>query len=391
MTAATDAKKTSQGPFFLWHGLTVGKAISLFRMRPPIDRSRWAKLALMAPLTVSNSLLSGLESLVYGARIRATKVEKAPIFVLGFWRSGTTLLHNLISSDPQFTFPNYYQCFAPQHFLLSERVLTPLTARFLPDTRPMDNVPVKWDMPQEDEVGLCAMTLASYYLQIVFHDQREKYDRFLDMADCTPAERESWKSALDYLIRKLTYKTGKRVVLKSPSHTYKIPHLLDLYPDARFIFIYRNPYAVFKSAVHLRKTMYDENGMCRPDYGDIDEVLLSLYDRGFHIYERDKALIPPGRLCEVRYEEFEQDPLAHFDRIYGELGLDGLDGLKQVIAPEMAKLRRYRKNKFASDPERMEKVYARLRPAFEKYGYPPPMDEVEAEAPSEPAPLRVGE
>jgi hypothetical protein len=217
-------------------------------------------------------------------------------------------------------------------------------------------------------------------MQIVFHDQREKYDRFLDMAECTHKERQAWTSALDYLIRKLTYRDGKPVVLKSPSHTYKIPLLLDLYPNARFIYIYRNPYAVYKSAVHLRRTMYEENGMCRPVFGDLDEVVLSLYERAFPIYERDKKLIPPGHLVEVRYEDFEQDPLDHLARIYDNLGLGGFETLEAKLAPQMPQLRRYRKNRFPSDPERMERVYSRLRPAFDRYGYPSPMEEAEGVA-----------
>ncbi len=221
-------------------------------------------------------------------------VEQPPIFVLGFWRSGTTLLHNLISSDPQLAYPNYYQCLYPHHFLSTEWWLAPPTARFLPDTRPMDNVAVGWDMPQEDEIALCVLSLASCYLQVLFHDRVDKYQRFHDMADCTEAERKAWMDSLDYLIRKLTLKYQKRIVLKSPSHTFKIPYLLKLYPNAKFIYIYRNPYAVFKSAVHLRRTMYDENGMCRPDYGDLEERVFELYDLCFRDYERDKALIPQG-------------------------------------------------------------------------------------------------
>jgi omega-hydroxy-beta-dihydromenaquinone-9 sulfotransferase len=376
----SSVKHSSQGPFFLWHGLTISKALKLLAMRPPIDMSRWYKLALMPGTAAFSSMWSGIESLRFGAKIRATEVKEAPIFVLGFWRSGTTMLHNLISSDPQLCYPNYYQCLYPHHFLSTESWLAPPTARFLPDTRPMDNVPVGWGMPQEDEIALCVLSLASCYMQVIFHDDVDKYQRFQNMADCTDAERQAWMNALDYLIRKLTLKYQKRVVLKSPSHTMKIPYLLKLYPAAKFIYIYRNPYAVFKSATHLRKTMYVENGMCRPNYGDIDGRVLDVYDRCFHDYERDKALIPAGNLSEIRYEDFEQDPLKHLERIYAEIGLGGFETLQEKVAPQMAALKRYKKNRFQSDPERMEKVYSRLRAAFDRYGYPSPMDEAETAA-----------
>lgn len=377
----SSVKHSSQGPFFLWHGLTISKVIELFAMRPPIDFSRWYKLALMPGTAAFSSLWSGIEALRFGKKIQATEVADPPIFVLGFWRSGTTLLHNLISSDPQLCYPNYYQCLYPHHFLSTEGWLAPPTARFLPATRPMDNVAVGWNMPQEDEIALCVLSLASCYLQVVFHDDVNKYQRFHNMADCTPAERKAWMDALDYLIRKLTLKHQKRVVLKSPSHTFKIPYLLQLYPNAKFVYIYRNPYAVFKSATHLRRTMYEENGMCRPDYGDIDERVLELYELCFKDYERDKALIPAGNLSEIRFEDFEQDPLLHLERIYSDIGLGGFEGLKRKIEPQMESLKRYKKNRFKPDAERMERVYARLRAAFEKYGYPSPLDEAETSAP----------
>lgn len=373
----SSVKHSSQGPFFLWHGLTISKALKLFAMKPPIDFSRWHKLALMPATATFSSVFAGIESLRFGSRIRETKVSDDPVFVLGFWRSGTTLLHNLLSSDPQHCYPNYFQCLYPHHFLSTEWWLAPPTARFLPKTRPMDNVAVGWDMPQEDEIALCVLSLASCYLQVVFHDNVEKYQRFHDMADCTPAERKAWMDSLDYLIRKLTFKYQKRVVLKSPSHTFKIPYLLKLYPNAKFVYIYRNPYAVFKSAAHLRRTMYAENGMCNPEYGDIDERVFELYELCYRDYERDKALIPEGNLSEVRFEDLEQDPMANLERIYSGIGLKNFEALREKIAPQLAELKRYKKNLFKPDPERMERVYSRLRDAFDRYGYPSPMEETE--------------
>ncbi|HET9394764.1 MAG TPA: hypothetical protein VFO36_01810, partial [Nitrospiraceae bacterium] len=108
--------------------------------------------------------------------------------------------------------------------------------------------------------------------------------------------------------------------------------------------------------------------------------VFELYELCFRDYERDKALIPEGNLSEIRFEDFEQDPLSHLERIYGEIGLDGFEALREKIAPQMAELKRYKKNRFKPDPERMEKVYKRLREAFDHYGYPSPMDETEIAA-----------
>ncbi|MEO8269188.1 MAG: sulfotransferase, partial [Aureliella sp.] len=63
--------------------------------------------------TPANDVLAGLQSLFHGRRIRETQITAPPIFILGHWRSGTTLLHEMLVGDPQFACPNTFQCFAP--------------------------------------------------------------------------------------------------------------------------------------------------------------------------------------------------------------------------------------------------------------------------------------
>src|SRR5687768_18104609 len=47
------------------------------------------------------------------------------------------------------------------------------------------------------------------------------------------------------------YTTLFRSILKSPPHTCRVPTLLRLFPDARFVHIVRDPYAVYPSTLHL--------------------------------------------------------------------------------------------------------------------------------------------
>lgn len=107
----------------LWHTMNAAgwwRLLSAhgFRMRP----SR-LPVALSATLaTANNSLLGLFQSAIYGARLRDTKIEHDPIFVLGHWRSGTTHLHELLALDDRLAFPTSFECFAPQHCLLTDRV-----------------------------------------------------------------------------------------------------------------------------------------------------------------------------------------------------------------------------------------------------------------------------
>jgi hypothetical protein len=92
-----------------------------------------------------------------GPRIRRTLIREAPLFIIGHWRTGTTLLHELLILDPRHTHPTTHECLEPNHCLLTEKLLT-LALQFLePSHRPMDNMATGWDRPQEDEFALCMM------------------------------------------------------------------------------------------------------------------------------------------------------------------------------------------------------------------------------------------
>ena len=88
--------------------------------------------------------------------------------MIGHWRSGTTLLHELLVRDPRHTYPDTYACFAPNHFLVSGWWMKPCLKVLLPSQRPIDNMPAGWDHPQEDEFALCNMGVPSPYLTIIF-------------------------------------------------------------------------------------------------------------------------------------------------------------------------------------------------------------------------------
>ena len=115
-----------------------------------------------------NSLFRRKEERVFGERIAATTIQP-PLFILGHWRSGTTHLHNLLARDTrQFAFANTYQVVNPHTFLCTEEANTRRFAWMVPKTRPMDEMELNFQLPQEDEFAPCLMSLRSLYLGISF-------------------------------------------------------------------------------------------------------------------------------------------------------------------------------------------------------------------------------
>lgn len=369
-TERPESKPKKQGHFCVWHGVTFGTWVRLLASRPPMHWTSLPRMASITALSILNSWNDLVESVLLGGRVARQKIEKPPLFILGHWRSGTTLLHNLMTMDPQFTYPNLYQVMYPGNFLLTERIVTRLTGWVLPKTRPMDNLPAGWNLPQEDEMALLLLTLMSPYLMLAHQGRPEKYDRFLDLKRLTPDEMRRWKEAFLTFVKKLTVRANKPVILKSPSHTYRIPVLLEMFPDAKFVYIYRDPYAVFNSGMHLRRTLFRENGLGKPVFDGMEEDVLKVYSECIETYEQTKHLIPAGHLHELKFEDLEADPVGQMRQVYATLGLENWSQEEAAIQKELPELNKYTKNSFKMDEETMRKVYARWRSSFDIYGYP---------------------
>ena len=372
------AKFDPQGFFCIWHGSSFSGWLKLLATRPPIHWSRLHKLVTITGLSVINSINNACESMLYGKKIAQQTIEHPPVFILGHWRSGTTLLHNLITLDPQFTFPNLYQVLFPANFLLTERMVTSLTSWAIPKTRPMDNVEAGFHMPQEDEVALVLLSGLSPYLMLAHPTNPSVFERYLELKDIPKSELDRWKERFLYFCKKLTIKANKPIVFKSPTHTFRIPVLLEMFPNAKFVYIYRDPYAVYSSSLHLRRTLFAENGLSRIVMDEkMKDDAMTMYSHCMESYERSRSLIPAGNLHEIRFEDLEADPLGEMHRVYEGLGLGGWKVLEEAIKKKLPELNLYRKNSFKMDENLMRKVYERWKPSFERYGYPSRLPEHE--------------
>lgn len=353
----------------VWQGLNWerwGEVASQLPSDPKFRTRRWT-ISLISRM---NSFYEACEQRLYRERIARTTVEHAPIFVLGHWRSGTTLMHNLLTLDPQWTFPNLYHVMFSGHFLLTERVGSALTGWVLPRTRPMDNVPTGWQHSQEDEIALLLRTGISPYAMLLHQGKREQYHRYFDLTELTPEERDRWVQEFHWFMKKLTLRSNKPIVLKSPTHTYRIPLLLEMYPNARFIYMTRNPYDVYNSTIHLRKMLFTENALSEPSFENLEEDTFVTYEHCIRRYEETKALIPSGQLHELRFEDLETDPVGEMHRAYQALNLPGWEAMVPRLRAKMPEHTAYQKNRFQPDIATMQRVYHRWRFAFECYGYP---------------------
>jgi hypothetical protein len=305
----------------------------------------------------------------YGRKIARTEIREAPIFIVGHWRTGTTLLHELLALDPRHTAPSTYECFAPNHFLLTRRIIPPILGLLIPDRRPIDNMPAGWEHPQEDEFALCNMGIPSPYLTMMFPNQPPQYPEYLTLENLPAEAKERWKRALLRFLRSVTMEGGKRIVLKSPPHTGRIKVLLELFPGARFVHVVRDPYVVFPSTVYLWKRLLRDQGVQAPRFEGLEEHVFRTFNEMYAAFERDRALIAPGRLCEVRYEDLVADIPGQMRRIYRELGLDDFDVCLPSIEKYAADQAGYQRNRYRLAPQTQEQISERWAGYMRRYGY----------------------
>jgi omega-hydroxy-beta-dihydromenaquinone-9 sulfotransferase len=354
----------------LWEGADFFAWLKLLaRNRFAVHPAYWYIAAVVTAVSFGHTLLRLVQGAVYGRAIRATPLAGPPIFIIGHWRTGTTLLHELMIRDERFGFPTTYECLDPSHFLLTERLFTRIFRFLLPSRRPMDNMQVGFDRPQEDEFALCLLGAGSPYDMIAFPNRPPSGQEFLDLADVAPRRLRRWKRTFKTLLRAITYKSGKRLVLKSPPHTARIPLLAAMFPGALFVHIVRDPYVVFPSTLNLWRTLFERHGLQRPNFAGLEEYVLQTY---VHVHERleeGRRLLAPEQFYELRYEDLVRDPVAEMRRLYEHFGLGGFEAYLPRLEEYLASVKGYETNRYELTPAQREAVTRRWGAIARQYGY----------------------
>jgi omega-hydroxy-beta-dihydromenaquinone-9 sulfotransferase len=369
-----DKVVTNPYPFFaarFWHGMLAGPWFRLLaKNRFRIHPLQMPLACTLSAVSFFNSAMRPLQQAILGRKLAKVQVKDAPIFIVGHWRSGTTLLHEMMVLDQRYAFPTTYQCFAPNHFLISSWLVTKL--RFLiPSRRPMDNMMTGWDRPQEEEFALCNMGIPSPYLTMIFPNESPQYPEYFDLETLSPAERRRWQDALLWFLQRLTFRHQKRIILKSPPHLARIKALLEIFPDARFVHIVRNPYTLYASTIKLWKSLYQYQSLQVPQFKDLDEYVFSCFEKMYSAFESQKHLLDPSRLHEVRYEDLVRDPVGEMRRLYEHLELGEFEMLQPQLAQYLKQNDGYRTNTYEIDAELQHEIDRRWGPFMRRYGYCP--------------------
>jgi len=302
-----------------------------WQFEQPLERlldayQREAHLTTLGRITVRELIISVLENLLRleQERARSPALEKEsianPVFVIGLPRTGTTLLHGLMSEDPASRVPLTWEVMYPAGFnnnavttdQIRRRTANRLAwaNRLVPEFKRIH--PIAPDLPQE-----CIAITAAVFMSIQFHTTHNvpSYENWF--------EQDSQDLAYVFHYRFLQHlqhrRPGGSWVLKAPGHLFALAALLSRYPDAKIIQTHRDPLRVMASmashATVLRRAFSDS--------ADPKQIAADWTNRWARALEnflaiRDRA--PADQFLDVSYDDIERSPLDTMERIYSFLG-----------------------------------------------------------------------
>jgi hypothetical protein len=356
----------------MWEGCDFFAWLELLRRhRFAVQPRYWYIAVIVTCVSFVNTVLRLIQDVIYGPALRKVEMAQAPIFILGHWRTGTTLLHELMICDDRVAYPTTIECAMPNHFLLTENFFLRWLWFLMPSTRPMDNMKAGLERPQEDEFAMCMFGVGSPYLMIAFPNHPPEGQEYLDLENVAPENLRRWKVALRQFLTRLTYKSGKRLVLKSPPHTARVKTLREMYPDAIFIHIVRDPFVVYPSTVNLWRTLYRTHGLQAPTCAGLEDYVLSTFVRMYERWDEARQQLDPGQYYELHYEDLIKDPVGEMRKIYDHFELGGYDEYLPRLETYLASVKGYETNKYQLSEAERARIMKQWGPIMERYGYAP--------------------
>ena len=243
------------------------------------------------------------------------------VFVLGLFRSGTTFLHRLLAQDPISRTLPHWESFDPVHtpegpearqrklgFTLG---LADVLSPNIKAIHPMD-------AHQTDE---CRALFTNVFRTLQFNVQYRVpgYVDWLLQQDSRIAYRH-YRRQLQLVHYHRPF--GTRLVLKDPTHTFFVDTILEIFPDARFVFIHRDPVDTLSSICSL-------HGYARSVFSsDVDaEALGQELPESYMMSMLESAVaavdrLPADRIAHVRSSDLSRDPLGTVATAYRDLGME---------------------------------------------------------------------
>ena len=309
-------------PRFL-SGFRLGDWWRLLREhRFSIDPIFWPRAVFATLGATVTSILARFEERVTPEPVDAELLER-PVFILGLPRTGTSHLFELLSQSPDLCFPTRFDAFNPHSFLLLRRIgLFALLSKLPKFKRAMDNLRVGWDSPEEDIVALTILEAKGERLFQMFpRDSAKTKNLPVNISEKRAKSLDLIRSLRPFL-QKLIHLHGKRVLLKSPGHITRVREILQVFPKAKFVAIFRNPLHQAASVKNIRQSGNPFWSALQWPRAVENTFAFQLSGESLREYFDSRTLIPEGSLVEITFEELVSDRARIIRKICESLALN---------------------------------------------------------------------
>ena len=351
-------------------GSSLSNLINLFRQNGAPGRSHRIQVLAALITAAARAPLSMAEQVWYGRTVSRLNMPP-PVFIIGHWRSGTTHLANLICQSPQFGTVTPVASGLPHNLLTLGKWLKPWLENKIPSDRLIDRVAVTPGSPQEDEFGLANMVNTSFLHALYFPGNfEENWNHGIFADNWSTNQLVKWKEAHSRYLRKVYLDQGRRpIVVRNPAYTCRIPLLRALWPGAKFIHIYRNPYDVFPSMKNYFQKLLPVLALQEYEQIDIERVILSTFQKILQAVIHDQQQLSEHEFIEISYENLRHEPLSTMEEVFKQLELPGLEASRPYFENYLDGIRAYKKNEYQQDILEMDLIKTQWGDIIEHYGY----------------------
>lgn len=309
-----------------------------------------------------------LEYGIYNSRIKK-QVVKEPVFIIGHPRSGTTHLFNLMVGDERFGYCNTLHALLPNNYLITGRFFRKLIVAALPKHRPQDNVQLTIDSPKEEEFALSNMS-QSTFMHAMFFPKNAKMHFNESVLFTDDKSKRNWQKHYSAFVGKLSFSEKKRLLLKSPANLARIKEILEMYPDAKFIHIHRDPQDVYNSTEHMYEKIVPMTSFHHADNSRMEDYVFYSYRAMFEKFFDASKELNNDQLVSVSYKDLELNPMNTIEKIYDQLKLVMNEDVRSSIGRKINDVKDYQKNKYSQiTKQQIDRINEEWGEMFKKLGY----------------------
>lgn len=360
-------------------------------------RSLYKLLLLRVPLRVIfHAICFFLDGILF-PKLWFTKVRE-PVFIIGHARSGTTLAHRLMSGDERFSAFRYYELLLPSLLqkktvrlvawmdtnLFGRRLERRLNAWEERKFGPTQHIhKMGLTIPEEDDLMYFSSCASGFWAtKLPYMDSLD----FFHIDQRSAADRRRMMKFYRNVVRRQLYINGDNKIhlSKNPTYCGRVGSLIEAFPDARFVVLYRNPYETIPSLLKLLSVSWKQQG--NESEERIQNSIRAMINLSYESYLHPLEVLnnhPETRHAIIDYRELISSPKQTITQVYDDLGLDLPEPYREFLTKEEENAKTHKtKHTYSLAEYGLEdrEIYNQLEPLFEKFNWDVPVSSEEKEA-----------